>query len=215
MAALMVGALDHPEITKDHVKSKFPQNFTQVARTLQQDPSCQLLTVLRKYLLLEGARKFEPFLQEGGSGIIGPPDTETLQKGIIALTREWKNKLTTAMLESSVKSSSSKSSYDRRSRKLLKKVKVVSPDEPNVEINVDEQLEDEQLRYHHLRNPEDELHEPVGEEVDDSDFSYATDEKAGLLPGGLSGLFDFKSKQSGYATMPSSREDLTGYKRSL
>ena len=118
MAALMVGALDHPEV-QDQVKSKFPQNFSRVARTLQQDPSCQLLIVLRKYLIQEEMHRFEPTLKESADEMSGPPDTETLEKGIIALTREWKSKLYNAMLESSVKSSSKGGNYNKYSKKLL------------------------------------------------------------------------------------------------
>ncbi|KAK3599977.1 hypothetical protein CHS0354_012630 [Potamilus streckersoni] len=62
--------------------------ITTLSRTLQEDASCQLLTVLRKYLHKMGTATVE---QAVHSDTI--PQLITIQKGILALTRQWKNVL--------------------------------------------------------------------------------------------------------------------------
>ncbi|KAL3880212.1 hypothetical protein ACJMK2_032469 [Sinanodonta woodiana] len=62
--------------------------ITTLSRTLQEDASCQLLTVLRKYLHKMGTATVE---QAVHSDTV--PQLITIQKGILALTRQWKNVL--------------------------------------------------------------------------------------------------------------------------
>ena len=61
---------------------------TNFSRTLQEDASCQMLTVLRRYLHMMGTSSVE---QAVISDTI--PQLITIQKGILALTRQWKNVL--------------------------------------------------------------------------------------------------------------------------
>ena len=61
---------------------------TNFSRTLQEDASCQMLTVLRRYLDMMGSNSVE---QAVVSDTI--PQLITIQKGILALTRQWKNVL--------------------------------------------------------------------------------------------------------------------------
>ena len=61
---------------------------TNFSRTLQEDASCQMLTVLRRYLHMMGTDSVE-------LAVISDtiPQLITIQKGILALTRQWKNVL--------------------------------------------------------------------------------------------------------------------------
>lgn len=59
-----------------------------MAKTLQEDPSCQLLIVLRRYLKLANLR----IVEENLSNDYVPP-SKTLYRGLIALSRQWKNVL--------------------------------------------------------------------------------------------------------------------------
>ena len=68
---------------------------TNFSRTLQEDASCQMLTVLRRYLHLVGSSSVE---QAVVSDTI--PQLITIQKGILALTRQWKNVLYMPQLSS-------------------------------------------------------------------------------------------------------------------
>ena len=61
---------------------------TNFSRTLQEDASCQMLTVLRRYIHMMGTNCVE---QAVVSDTI--PQLITIQKGILALTRQWKNVL--------------------------------------------------------------------------------------------------------------------------
>ncbi|XP_071088521.1 bridge-like lipid transfer protein family member 1 [Haliotis cracherodii] len=86
MACIMTQALEEQGI---HVcnKSKFGK-MTSLSKTLQDEPSSQLLTVLRKYLHIHGCGSIErAVLSETAPQLI------TMQKGILALTRQWKNVL--------------------------------------------------------------------------------------------------------------------------
>ncbi|XP_050415172.1 bridge-like lipid transfer protein family member 1 [Patella vulgata] len=86
IACIMTEAL---EVQGIHVcnKTKFGK-ATNLSKTLQEEPSCQLLTVLRKYLRKYGTSSVE---QSVSSETI--PNLITMQKGILALTRQWKNVL--------------------------------------------------------------------------------------------------------------------------
>ena len=68
-------------------QSKFGK-LSSLSRTLQEDPSCQLQTVLRKYLHKVGTAPVE---QAVASETV--PQIITLQKGVLALMRQWKNVL--------------------------------------------------------------------------------------------------------------------------
>ncbi|XP_076446239.1 bridge-like lipid transfer protein family member 1 isoform X6 [Babylonia areolata] len=86
IACMMTEALDVQGIHVSY-KSKFGK-LSSLSKTLQEDPSCQLLTVLRKYLHKEGT---SPVEQAVASETV--PQIITLQKGILALMRQWKNVL--------------------------------------------------------------------------------------------------------------------------
>lgn len=62
--------------------------ITNFSRTLQEDASCQLLTVLQRYIHKQGT-----FLVEQAVSSETIPQLITIQKGILALTRQWKNVL--------------------------------------------------------------------------------------------------------------------------
>lgn len=62
--------------------------ITNFSKTLQEDASCQMLTVLRRYLDKVGTSSVELAVV---SDTI--PQLITIQKGILALTRQWKNVL--------------------------------------------------------------------------------------------------------------------------
>ncbi|KAK3100226.1 hypothetical protein FSP39_016558 [Pinctada imbricata] len=84
MACVMTNALEVPGIQLPYKYSK----ITSLARTFQEDPSCQLFTVLRKYLQKEGTGPVEIAVTADTL-----PQLITIQKGILALTRQWKNVL--------------------------------------------------------------------------------------------------------------------------
>ncbi|XP_055893241.1 bridge-like lipid transfer protein family member 1 isoform X2 [Biomphalaria glabrata] len=86
MACMMIEGLECQGI---HVayKSKF-NKLTPLSKTLQEDPSNQLLTVLRKYLHKFG---IEPVEKAVSAETV--PQLITVQKGILALMRQWKNVL--------------------------------------------------------------------------------------------------------------------------
>ena len=69
------------------LQSKY-NKITTLAKTFQEDPSCQLFTVLRKYLQKEGTESVEAAVVSDTL-----PQLITIQKGILALTRQWKNVL--------------------------------------------------------------------------------------------------------------------------
>ena len=59
--------------------------LTPLAKKLQQDPSCHLLTVLRRYVRHMGVKGIEESV--AGDAI---PQMFTIHKGILALLRQWK-----------------------------------------------------------------------------------------------------------------------------
>ncbi|XP_054723573.1 bridge-like lipid transfer protein family member 1, partial [Uloborus diversus] len=88
MACLMAEALEVQSIHMP-IKSKyFSTKLSPLAKTLQEDPSCQLLMVLRRYLKQVEVETAEENLQ-----IEYVPQTATLYRGLIALSRQWKNVL--------------------------------------------------------------------------------------------------------------------------
>lgn len=74
-------------IVIDILQSQFGK-LTTLSQTFQEDPSCQLLTVLRKYLRQKGSSVVESAVEADTL-----PQLITIQKGILALTRQWKNVL--------------------------------------------------------------------------------------------------------------------------
>ncbi|XP_021348394.1 uncharacterized protein KIAA1109-like [Mizuhopecten yessoensis] len=86
MACIMTDALEVPGIQLPH-KSKYGK-ITSLSKTFQEDPSCQLLTSLRKYLHKKGTVPVEAAITADTL-----PQLITIQKGILALTRQWKNVL--------------------------------------------------------------------------------------------------------------------------
>ncbi|XP_035828649.1 transmembrane protein KIAA1109 homolog isoform X2 [Aplysia californica] len=86
IACMMIEGLECQGI---HVayKSKF-NKLTPLSHTLQEDPSNQLLTVLRKYLHKYGTNPVERAVAAETV-----PQLITVQKGILALMRQWKNVL--------------------------------------------------------------------------------------------------------------------------
>ncbi|XP_053399583.1 bridge-like lipid transfer protein family member 1 isoform X2 [Mercenaria mercenaria] len=86
MACIMTEGLEYQSIHMPY-KSKYSK-ITNFSRTLQEDASCQLLTVLRRYIHKQGTCLVE---QAVSSETI--PQLITIQKGILALTRQWKNVL--------------------------------------------------------------------------------------------------------------------------
>ena len=59
--------------------------FPPLARRLQDDPSCQLCTILRRFIAIDGVGVVEESVS--GSGV---PALLTVQKGTLALLRQWK-----------------------------------------------------------------------------------------------------------------------------
>ncbi|XP_062586140.1 bridge-like lipid transfer protein family member 1 isoform X2 [Saccostrea cucullata] len=86
VACIMTNALEVEGI-KLPKKSKYSK-VTTLASTLLEEPSCQLLTALRRYLNKVGTQPVEEAVV---SDTI--PQLITIQKGILALTRQWKNLL--------------------------------------------------------------------------------------------------------------------------
>lgn len=91
IACLMAEALDVQGI---HVPTRSRFNrLTPLAKTLQEDPSCQLCTVLEKYVLQSDLKIIENNLRENDL-----PQLSTLRQGVIVLSRQWKSVLYTPML---------------------------------------------------------------------------------------------------------------------
>uniref|UniRef100_A0AAG5DBD8 Bridge-like lipid transfer protein family member 1 C-terminal domain-containing protein n=1 Tax=Anopheles atroparvus TaxID=41427 RepID=A0AAG5DBD8_ANOAO len=90
--ALMADAWERPTLHRP-VKSRYGGKFTPLAKTLQEDPSCQLCTVLQKYVLDETAAKIENILKQQYL-----PQLSTMRQAVIVLSRQWKNVLYNPML---------------------------------------------------------------------------------------------------------------------
>ncbi|XP_069163724.1 bridge-like lipid transfer protein family member 1 isoform X17 [Procambarus clarkii] len=86
MASLMAEALD-VQCLHVPVKNKY-EKLMPLSQTLQEDPSCQLCTVLRRYVLQSSPRIIE-------SNLLPPhlPKLATLRQGVVVLSRQWKNAL--------------------------------------------------------------------------------------------------------------------------
>ncbi|MPC08088.1 uncharacterized protein E2C01_000663 [Portunus trituberculatus] len=86
MASLMAEALDVQSIHVP-IKNKYVK-LMPLSQTLQEDPSCQLCNVLRRYLLQSSSRTIE-------ANLLPPhlPKLATLRQGVVVLSRQWKNAL--------------------------------------------------------------------------------------------------------------------------
>uniref|UniRef100_A0A182XZU0 Bridge-like lipid transfer protein family member 1 C-terminal domain-containing protein n=1 Tax=Anopheles stephensi TaxID=30069 RepID=A0A182XZU0_ANOST len=90
--ALMADAWERPSLHRP-AKSRYGGKFTPLAKTLQEDPSCQLCTVLQKFVLDESAAKIECILKQQYL-----PQLSTMRQAVIVLSRQWKNVLYNPML---------------------------------------------------------------------------------------------------------------------
>ncbi|XP_042881836.1 transmembrane protein KIAA1109 homolog isoform X7 [Penaeus japonicus] len=86
MASLMAEALDVQSLHVP-VKNKYVK-LMPLSQTLQEDPSCQLCTVLRRYVLQSSSRTIESNLTPQHL-----PKLATLRQGVVVLSRQWKNAL--------------------------------------------------------------------------------------------------------------------------
>ncbi|KAK9502019.1 hypothetical protein O3M35_012630 [Rhynocoris fuscipes] len=90
VTCLMAEALDVQSIHMP-IKSRYGR-FTPLSKTLQEDPSCQLCCVLRRYVLQSTANIEDNFKETD------LPHLSTLRQGVIVLSRQWKNVLYTPLL---------------------------------------------------------------------------------------------------------------------
>ncbi|CRK93957.1 CLUMA_CG007483, isoform B [Clunio marinus] len=74
-------------------KSRYPLKFTPMAKTLQDDCSCKLFTILQQYVTTLGVDKIEGNLKQQFV-----PPLSTLRQGVIVLSRQWKSILYNPML---------------------------------------------------------------------------------------------------------------------
>ncbi|KAL0113128.1 hypothetical protein PUN28_012379 [Cardiocondyla obscurior] len=91
VACLMAEALDVQGIHMP-LKSRYGR-LTPLAKTLQEDPSCQLCSILQNYVLLSEIVNIEASLKESDLPLLS-----TLRQGVIVLSRQWKNVLYTPLL---------------------------------------------------------------------------------------------------------------------
>ena len=84
MASVMAEALDEQQVHIPKV-SKY-ENLTALAKTLKEDPSCQLCSALKRYVFKKGIEEIEVNLDPK----VIPP-LITLRQGIVVLSRQWKN----------------------------------------------------------------------------------------------------------------------------
>ncbi|ESO10150.1 hypothetical protein HELRODRAFT_168014 [Helobdella robusta] len=130
MACLMTGALDMQNI---HLMPKSKYNKTTwESKFLQDDPSCQLVTVMRKFIHASHVEDIEKCMAED----VIPPN-EILKNGIMILIRQWKNVLYLPM-------------FDENTYKAKKKVTVTFA----LPVMDDNENEHEQI-YEHLRHESD------------------------------------------------------------
>ncbi len=91
MASLMADALDvAPE---NFLRLTKYDKLTALSKTLRDDPSCQLCSILLKFMIRGDIADIEANLD-----IKGVPPLTTLRQGIVVLSRQWKNALYTPIL---------------------------------------------------------------------------------------------------------------------
>lgn len=91
-ASLMADALDAPGVQKRN-KGRHFRLLTPFSKTLQDDPSCQLCTVMQRYVLQKDVRIVEKMVDQSYL-----PNLNTLKQAIIVLSRQWKNTLYNPLL---------------------------------------------------------------------------------------------------------------------
>ncbi|XP_011301889.1 uncharacterized protein KIAA1109 isoform X7 [Fopius arisanus] len=91
VACLMAEALDVQGIHMP-IKSRYGR-LTPLAKTLQEDPSCQLCSILQHYVLMSELMIIDANLRENELPLLS-----TLRQGVIVLSRQWKNVLYTPLL---------------------------------------------------------------------------------------------------------------------
>ena len=107
MASVMAEALDEQQVHIPKV-SKY-ENLTALAKTLKEDPSCQLCSALKRYVFKKGIVDVESNLDPK----VIPPLT-TLRQGIVVLSRQWKNVIYTPILiQYNMKTSGMKNLYQQ------------------------------------------------------------------------------------------------------
>lgn len=48
----------------NYLQTRYPAKFTPLAKTLQEDPSCKLFTILQKYVMSKGIDEIEEVLKQ-------------------------------------------------------------------------------------------------------------------------------------------------------
>jgi hypothetical protein len=86
IACLLAEALQSQQGHQKH-ESKYNMT-TSLSRTLADDPSCRLLTILRQYLETVDLASVEQNVQSATV-----PQLSTIRKGLVALVRQWKTVL--------------------------------------------------------------------------------------------------------------------------
>ena len=89
MASLMASALD--VASENFLKLTKYDKMTALSRTLRDDPSCQLCSILVKFAIKMDDKDVENNLK-------GVPPLTILRQGIVVLSRQWKNALYTPIL---------------------------------------------------------------------------------------------------------------------
>jgi hypothetical protein len=92
MACLMAEALD--VAAENFLKLTKYEKLTALSKTLRDDPSCQLCSILLKYMV----RDQHLVDIETDLDLKGVPPLTTLRQGIVVLSRQWKNALYTPIL---------------------------------------------------------------------------------------------------------------------
>ncbi|RWS10976.1 uncharacterized protein B4U79_15895 [Dinothrombium tinctorium] len=89
IASLMTVALEIPGIHISPQSKHMSRKLTPFAKALQEDPSCQLMAVLRRYMKkVTSINEIEENLHPQFL-----PSLRDLKRGIVALSRQWKNAL--------------------------------------------------------------------------------------------------------------------------
>ena len=89
IVCLMISGLEEKGVHIPPQSKHLNRLFTPLAKSLQDDPSCQLVTALRRYYnSLQSSDEFELNLRPETL-----PCLSDLQRGIVALCRQWKNAL--------------------------------------------------------------------------------------------------------------------------
>lgn len=93
-ASVMADALEVQGVHRNP-KSRYSGKLTLLSKTLQDDPSCQLCTIMQRYVQKETVRKIDNLLKSAPQEL---PPLSVLRQGVIVLSRQWKNTLYNPML---------------------------------------------------------------------------------------------------------------------